>query len=76
MKKSELIKIIKEELQKQLVLNERSGAYGGEFDYKGVQKANDRIMIDLLRSCTTLLKQIAQNTSKAAPAPTNMSGEQ
>jgi len=65
MKKSELIKIIKEELQKQRILKEYSalGSVSKEQAGKRHEK-NDRMMIDLLRSCTTLLKQIAQNTSK------------
>ena len=75
MKKSELIKLIKEELQKQMSLKEYA-ALGSVTKEKAGQRheQNDRMMIDLLRSCTTLLKQIEQNTSKAASAPTNMSG--
>lgn len=75
MKKSELIKLIKEELQKKLDEASPSG-YGGTDTRSAdgqLHKRNDEEMVSLLRSCTTLLKQIAQNTSKSAP-PTNMSG--
>ena len=74
MKKSELIKIIKEELQKQMSLKEYSGTARVTNAPGRRHEQNDRMMIGLLQECSALLKQIAQNTSKAAPAPTNMSG--
>ena len=69
MKKSELMKIIKEELQKQMNLKEYDGGRG---EKSKAHEFNDRTTVDTLRKILTVLQSIDAKTG--APAPTNMSG--
>ena len=59
MKKSELINIIKEELQKQLVLKEYSRLNP---ELMKRQEFNDRTMVDTLRKILTVLQSIDSKT--------------
>jgi len=62
MKKSELIKIIKEELQKQLVLKEYSGTTGNRGDAAKRHEFNDRSMVDTLKEILAVLQSIDSKT--------------
>lgn len=63
MKKSDLIEIIKEELQKEIDLKEYSGNSGNHPDNAQRQEANDKLMIDILGAMLETLREIARNTA-------------
>tara|TARA_R110001599_G_scaffold62217_2_gene173278 strand:- start:1429 stop:1641 length:213 start_codon:yes stop_codon:yes gene_type:complete len=64
MKKSELIKIIKEELQKQRNLKEYSALGSVSKEQAGKRhEANDKLMIELLGAMLEMLREIARNTA-------------
>jgi len=62
MKKSELIKVIKEELQKQMSLKEYSRSNRPR-DHEQRHEKNDRQMIELLGVMLEMLREIARNTA-------------
>ena len=62
MKKSELIKIIKEELQKQMSLKEYSRR-NSPTNHQQRHEYNDRQMVELLGAMLEMLREIARNTA-------------
>ncbi len=62
MKKTELIKIIKEEIQKQMSLKEYSGGTGNKGEPAKRHEFNDRTMVDTLRKILAVLQSIDSKT--------------